>query len=71
MKNKHDISYQQQALMSFITHDPVRYSTHSLKLAELNSSHGKGIAESSASRYLAPWVEAARCRLLQNLITVN
>ncbi|OXU32273.1 hypothetical protein TSAR_008094 [Trichomalopsis sarcophagae] len=23
--------------MSFITHDPVRYSTHSLKLAELNS----------------------------------
>ncbi|OXU21072.1 hypothetical protein TSAR_015733, partial [Trichomalopsis sarcophagae] len=23
--------------MSFITHDPVRYSTNSLKLAELNS----------------------------------
>ncbi|OXU22077.1 hypothetical protein TSAR_005888 [Trichomalopsis sarcophagae] len=30
MKNKHDISYQQKALMSFITHDPVRYSTRSL-----------------------------------------
>ncbi|OXU18279.1 hypothetical protein TSAR_000740 [Trichomalopsis sarcophagae] len=30
MRNKDDISYPQQALMSFITHDPVRYSTRSL-----------------------------------------
>ncbi|OXU18028.1 hypothetical protein TSAR_011214 [Trichomalopsis sarcophagae] len=30
---------QQEALMSFMTHDPDRYSTHSLELAEL-TSHG-------------------------------
>ncbi|OXU17971.1 hypothetical protein TSAR_004169 [Trichomalopsis sarcophagae] len=37
MRNKYDISYQQQALMRFMTHDHVRYSTHSLELAELTS----------------------------------
>ncbi|OXU17360.1 hypothetical protein TSAR_014407 [Trichomalopsis sarcophagae] len=37
MRNKYDISYQQQALMSFMTHDPVRNTTHSLELAKLTS----------------------------------
>ncbi|OXU20410.1 hypothetical protein TSAR_016425 [Trichomalopsis sarcophagae] len=40
MRNKYDVSYQQQALMSFMTHDPVRYSTYSLELAKAPTQGG-------------------------------